>query len=219
MRNSLQILFYTFLTFCFFACATKRGTKVYKILTTEQANKIHKYFTVKKPKEWSIYFDRSHGIILYSPLGTKRKKRYKTFELTDSLYKRTNAKEVYEYNSDNKIKKGVYWDCYVSVNYKNKDSIKVYNFNDLVDDYLKNKNQIHKNNFKYELLKQQHPKYGEIIFFKYGDSIQFNNITNIDAFILGKNRIYRFHFFTVNEYYKYYLNEAIEIINSIEIIE
>lgn len=221
-----QLCLFLFVLICF-SCKTKKTFKHPLLQNTDKpyveinkitADEMHRHFSLNIPDNWSIYFD-VHNIIMYSPLGTKFKKRIKINELTDSVFQEKKAKDIFEHNKANPDKKGYYWKSYLTAFSVKKDSLKLKNHDDVIQEFLKSRNALYNNNFKYILVKEKHHRHGQILYFKYDTEWNFSKISHIDAIILGKKRVYYLNFRANFPYYKYYVDDVVEIVKTIEIKE
>ncbi|WP_157603599.1 hypothetical protein [Polaribacter atrinae] len=226
MKKNIRFLVMFSLLLMFSCKSTKQerhpylqnSNKFYTIITKEQADKSHKYFKLTAPKEWNIYYD-AHNWILYSPLGAEKMKRIELSKLKDTSLKKEKARAIYEFNQQNQNKKGNYWSNNLTAHSKNKDSIKVYNYEDAINLYLKNKKLQFKTDFNYKIVREKDKRFGEIIYIKYNIDYTWNNETHIDAIMIGDKRVYYVFFQSEEAYYPFYFNDAIEIIKSLEIKE
>ncbi|MFY9242979.1 MAG: hypothetical protein WAO74_08130 [Polaribacter sp.] len=192
----------------------QKSRKQYAIIDTINADTIHKYFKIRPPKNWNIYYD-AHKFIIYSPLGTSKY----FFQDNDSISAYKNAKEIYDYNKSHKIKKGNYWNNYFRAHSIERDSVKIKNLDDIVNEYKQSHKNRFESDFKYEVIKVKNLKFGEIVYFKYGFDSGYHKITHIDAVIIGKRRIYNFIYESSNPYFELYLGDVQKIINSFEMLE
>ena len=65
-----------------------------------QADEIHKYFSITKPKNWNVYVE-GHGKLIYSPLGTDIWKTYRFSDIKDTVARSKEAKTIVEHNNIN----------------------------------------------------------------------------------------------------------------------
>tara|TARA_R110002051_G_scaffold248941_1_gene308441 strand:+ start:86 stop:748 length:663 start_codon:yes stop_codon:yes gene_type:complete len=192
----------------------KNTNKESVIITEMQADEIYEYFSLTIPKSWNRYFD-SHNIVINSPLGKSSYNRI----ISDSIEKRRFIKNIYNYNKSHKNKKGNYWQCYLNVFSQNKDSIKVNNYTDIKEIFVK-RNKVRFNvDLKYQEIREQNDTLGEIIYFKYGMESYGIKSTHLEAFILKNERLYSFNFQSNKEFYDFYINDVLNIIKSIKIKE
>lgn len=190
---------------------------VYKVLTIEQANNIQKNFSITKPKDWNIYIE-GHGILIYSPLGTEIRKKYRSTEIKDTVTRNNEAKNIFEHNKNNIDKKGSYNENFLRITSGYIDSIKINTFDDLINWYLRNQRKRFNNNFNYKIIREKNDRFGEIIYYKYGTDDFFKR-TYFDALILVDNRFYTFSYTSFNRFYDYYIHDVLNMIKSLKIKE
>ncbi|TCP25035.1 hypothetical protein EV195_10466 [Tenacibaculum skagerrakense] len=187
------------------------------VITKSEADEIHKYFSFEIPEYWNRYVG-SHGNIFYSPLGMNFKKGETLKEMSDSVFQKQKAQDIFKFNKNNKKKRGYYLDCYIMTNSYHKDSIKVYNKEEAINYYLNFKRKQYKlADFKYEMIETQDSKLGSILLFKYGLYRNFTNCTDTDAIVFGDKRVYFVNYHSANLYYSLYLDDVKKIIRSLEI--
>lgn len=126
-------------------------------------------------------------------------------EFIDSLGYYTRKANIYI--SLNKIKE----ECY-NQEYSNKDFLNY--FLDYRSKWFNNKD------FKYQLLKSNHKRYGEIYILKYDEKVSVNK-TYVRSFFLffHQNKGYAIQYVAEPKYYDMYLPELEKMINSFKIIE
>jgi hypothetical protein len=192
----------------------KNTNKSSVIITKNEADEIYKYFSLTIPESWNTYFD-AHNMVINSPLGNSSVNRI----VSDSVEKKKFSIYKYNYNKKHKNKKGTYWQCYLNVFSQNKDSIKVNNYLDIKEYFLKRNKGKFDSDLKYQEIIEQDNKLGEIIYFKYEVESYNTKSTHLEAFILKNESLYSFNFHSNNEFYDFYINDVLRIIKSIKIKE
>ena len=194
------------------------NTKPYRVITKEEAISFNKYFSLNIPKYWTRYID-GHNFVAYSPLGTVYRQKYKSSVYSSQKNRKQRAKDIAKFNKRKSRKKGSYWDNYIRAFSFHKDSTDIKTLDAIIDSFKKGNSFNYEIKKEFEAVKEPHKNFDEILYIKYGNGGGLSSNTHLQASFIYDNRVYYILYSSLNEYYDVYLNEAINIIKSINIIK